>query len=459
MKDCGSYHHFQPRNPRSRYLPLQISSVHGTSQLEQTLSFPDIVSSSHLFQSSPCSNSISNFNDFSSLGINSAQHSKLAQNPSVLPQHPFQFTMDRSLIHSSNCRNYTAQFDTGSYGVWLGNNTAESLHTASSFGQNNSATGGQNYSQSISYPESTPAHGDNVPISPVYERQATPRLHFPFSNAPGLSMERLSSNIGRTGFPLSPENSTASSPSVESNNLQLSPESLTASVVNILSEADTDDEKCDEPYSKLIWRALQSVPDKKMALKEIYEWFEKNTNKARNPDSKGWQNSIRHNLSMNAAFEGVKDTSSPDGTPRKPANVWVLTKEALQNGVQSTTRYRRAGTHRKCPKSEHPAPQRQKSGAKGGKAAKKNAKTRRVINEPRKEETANRSVAFYDFQPRDENIAIPSFHYHPPVFSGHTSGFTPDSFGLENVIGTHPDSDLHDHTLFSNPLFSENNEF
>jgi hypothetical protein len=43
-----------------------------------------------------------------------------------------------------------------------------------------------------------------------------------------------------------------------------------------------------------------SAPGHKMVLKEIYEWFEKNTNKSKNSDSKGWQNSIRHNLSMNA---------------------------------------------------------------------------------------------------------------------------------------------------------------
>ncbi|OAX85279.1 hypothetical protein ACJ72_00341 [Emergomyces africanus] len=457
MKDGNAHHHFQPR-----YLPLETSPVYGTSPVEQPLSFPDIVSPRHLFQASSCSDSISNFNDLSNIEINYAQHPKLAQNPSVLPRHPFHFAMDRSFIPSSNCRTYTTPFDAGSYGIWLENNAAESLLTASRFGQNNTAAGNQSFSQSTSYPEPPPAHGENMSTSPLRfhgEQQAPPRQYFPFSNIPERPMERLSSNLRSTGFLLSPENSTASSPSVASNNLQLSPDSMAASVVNVSSEADSDDEKCDEPYSKLIWRALQSVPDKKMALKEIYEWFEKNTNKARNSDTKGWQNSIRHNLSMNAAFEGVKDTSSPDGTLRKPANVWVLTKEALQNGVQSTTRYRKLGTQKKPPKSDHPAPQRQRSGAKGGKAAKKQSKTRRVIQEPRKEETTNRSVAFYDFQPRDENTADSNFNYHSQAFSDHTSGFTPDSYGLVNVIGTHPRSDLRDRTLFSNTLFSENNEF
>jgi hypothetical protein len=55
----------------------------------------------------------------------------------------------------------------------------------------------------------------------------------------------------------------------------------------------------DEPYAKLIHRALMSVPNRAMVLQEIYQWFRENTNKG-SSDTKGWMNSIRHNLSMNA---------------------------------------------------------------------------------------------------------------------------------------------------------------
>lgn len=64
-------------------------------------------------------------------------------------------------------------------------------------------------------------------------------------------------------------------------------------------ESDADSSVATEPYAQLICRALKSVPGHGMVLKEIYEWFEKNTDKAKNASSKGWQNSIRHNLSMN----------------------------------------------------------------------------------------------------------------------------------------------------------------
>lgn len=61
-----------------------------------------------------------------------------------------------------------------------------------------------------------------------------------------------------------------------------------------------DDKECnlEEPYAKLIYRALMAAPNHAMVLKDIYKWFADNTDKASSP-TKGWQNSIRHNLSMN----------------------------------------------------------------------------------------------------------------------------------------------------------------
>jgi hypothetical protein len=63
--------------------------------------------------------------------------------------------------------------------------------------------------------------------------------------------------------------------------------------------ADSGAAKPDEPYAKLIHKAIMTRPDHSMTLQEIYQWFRDNTNKAVT-ESTGWQNSIRHNLSMNA---------------------------------------------------------------------------------------------------------------------------------------------------------------
>ena len=63
--------------------------------------------------------------------------------------------------------------------------------------------------------------------------------------------------------------------------------------------ADVDNTGAEEPYAKLIYRALMSAPNHSMVLQEIYQWFRENTSKG-SSDTKGWMNSIRHNLSMNA---------------------------------------------------------------------------------------------------------------------------------------------------------------
>jgi hypothetical protein len=62
---------------------------------------------------------------------------------------------------------------------------------------------------------------------------------------------------------------------------------------------DVEDYGAGEPYAKLIHRALMSAPNHSMVLQEIYQWFRDHTAKG-SSDTKGWMNSIRHNLSMNA---------------------------------------------------------------------------------------------------------------------------------------------------------------
>jgi hypothetical protein len=58
-------------------------------------------------------------------------------------------------------------------------------------------------------------------------------------------------------------------------------------------------------YKNLIVSAIMSSPDKRMKLTEIYEWI-----LARYPvflsNKTGFQNSIRHNLSLNKIFVKVR---------------------------------------------------------------------------------------------------------------------------------------------------------
>lgn len=153
----------------------------------------------------------------------------------------------------------------------------------------------------------------------------------------------------------------------------------------------------DEPYAQLIYKVLMQAPGHRMVLQDIYSWFQRNTLKPVGSTTGGWQNSIRHNLSMNRvstkkkclfdstnvkkAFQNVKNGSEPACGQGKASSVWGLTEDAIKHGVQSTTRYRKTGTSRKnCGRS--PALQRQKSGAKGGIAARHSARLRHLRRRP-----------------------------------------------------------------------------
>jgi hypothetical protein len=62
---------------------------------------------------------------------------------------------------------------------------------------------------------------------------------------------------------------------------------------------DGEEGSRDKPYARLIHEALMQAPGHRLMLREIYDWFVQNTNKPTESGTNGWQNSIRHNLSMN----------------------------------------------------------------------------------------------------------------------------------------------------------------
>lgn len=72
----------------------------------------------------------------------------------------------------------------------------------------------------------------------------------------------------------------------------------TEDLVGSRSSLEPSGGKADEPYAQLIYRAFRSRENRSMTLQEIYQWFRENTDKTKG-EGKGWQNSIRHNLSMN----------------------------------------------------------------------------------------------------------------------------------------------------------------
>jgi len=79
-------------------------------------------------------------------------------------------------------------------------------------------------------------------------------------------------------------------------------------------------------YADLITRAIQSSPEQRLTLSQIYEWMVRNIpyfkDKGDSTSSAGWKNSIRHNLSLHSRFMRVQNDNNGK------SSYWVINPDA-----------------------------------------------------------------------------------------------------------------------------------
>ncbi|KAG9247842.1 putative fork head protein like protein [Calycina marina] len=92
-------------------------------------------------------------------------------------------------------------------------------------------------------------------------------------------------------------------------------------------------------YAQIISQAIFSTDDEKMTLADIYRFITDRYAFYRAQQPHGWQNSIRHNLSLNKSFVKVPRSTDEPGKGMK----WMIHPDAREDMLKNSTRGGRGG--------------------------------------------------------------------------------------------------------------------
>ncbi|XP_006628257.1 forkhead box protein O1-A [Lepisosteus oculatus] len=227
-------------------------------------------------------------------------------------------------------------------------------------------------------------------------------------------------------------------------------------------------------YADLITKAIESSPEKRLTLSQIYDWMVKSVpyfkDKGDSNSSAGWKNSIRHNLSLHSRFVRVQN----EGTGK--SSWWMLNPEGGKSGKSPRRRAASMDNNSKFAKSRGRAAKKKmahQSGQDGG-ADSPNSQYSKWPGSPnshsnddfdawttfRPRTSSNASTIsgrLSPFMPEQDDLSEPDVHMVYPNTSSKMTATLPSLSEMTGSISHHSSENVMENLLDNLNLLSPKN--
>ncbi|XP_062917114.1 forkhead box protein O1-like [Mobula hypostoma] len=181
-----------------------------------------------------------------------------------------------------------------------------------------------------------------------------------------------------------------------------------------------------QSYADLITKAIESSPEKRLTLSQIYDWMVKSVpyfkDKGDSNSSAGWKNSIRHNLSLHSKFIRVHNEATGK------SSWWILNPEGGKSGKSPRRRAASMDNNSKLVKSKGRAA-RKKAALQAAQEGSAESPSSQISKWPGSPSSCNNedSETWTSFRPRTSSNAS-------TLSTGHLSPIVPEQDDLEDEL-------------------------